>query len=375
MSTGFMLTPDLDAELAWTRRHLRRTARALADLPDLDGERFALNVHLDVKIIPVFEGLRAKGADLHVTTCNPATVRDNVAQRARGLGAEVVAVYGMTEEDWLASIAGALAWEPTYLCEMGAAISLAAHREGATGPIRAGAEATGSGIMALEGIELRYPVLDIDRIPVKTDLHNRLLVGDLTWQTLIERTHLTLHERTVLVVGYGPVGQGVALAARARGGTVVVADLDPARQLTAAYDGFPVTEIADALPRADVVATATGARHVVSAEHIPLLRDGCILLNVGHRNDEIDTGALYAHPHEAALPYVDEIHLDRASVFVLAEGAMANLAAGWGDGLNTFDTTLAVIVAGIGALPSLAGRPPGIVPADESVWAAAVRPL
>ena len=366
---------DLDSELSWTRRHLRRTARALDGLPAFDGARFALNVHLDTKLIPVFEGLLARGAGLHVTTCNPATVRNSVADRARELGAEVVAAYGMSEDDWRASIADALAWEPTYLCEMGATISLAAHREGRTDPIRAGAEATGSGISALEGLELRYPVLDIDRIPVKTDLHNRHLVGDITWQTLCERTHLTLFERSVLVVGYGPVGQGVALAARARGGTVIVAELDPARQITAAYDGFPVTAIADALPRSDVVVTATGATHVVNAEHVPLLRDGCVLLNVGHRNDEIDTDALYAAPHEEVLPHLEEIHLDHATVFLLAKGAMANLAAGWGDGLNTFDTTLAVIVRGIGALPALADRAPGVHAADPSIWGPAVSPL
>jgi adenosylhomocysteinase len=366
---------ELDAELSWTRRHLRRTARALDDLPGFDGARFALNVHLDTKLIPVFEGLLARGAELHVTTCNPATVRDSVAERAGELGAEVVAAHDMSEQDWRTSIADALSWEPAYLCEMGAAISVAAHREGKTDTIRASEEITGSGIAALETLELRYPVLDIDRIPVKTDLHNRHLVGDLTWQTLCERTHLTLFERTVLVVGYGPVGQGVALAARARGGTVIVAELEPARQITAAYDGFPVMAIVDALPRSDVVVTATGATHVVGAEHVPLLRDGCVLLNVGHRNDEIDTGALYAFPHDEVLAHVDEIHLDHGTVFVIARGAMANLAAGWGDGLNTFDTTLAVIVAGIGALPSLAELGPGIHAADPSIWEPAVRSI
>lgn len=370
-----MLGANLDDELSWVRRHLRRTARALGDLPAFDGARVALNVHLDPKTILMVEGLQAKGAELQFTTCNPATVRNDVVERIRALGVEVVASRDMPEAEWQGSIDAVVDWGPEYVCEMGAAIGVTAHRRGATDPIRAGAEVTGSGLAALAAIELRYPVLDVDRIPVKTELHNRHLVGVATWQTLAERTHLTLHERTVLVVGYGPVGQGVALAARAQGGTVVVSDLDPARQLAAAYDGFPVADLPEAIPRADVIVTATGARHVIGVEHLPSLRDGCILLNVGHTNDEIDVDALYAFPHAEVLPHLDEIHLDHGMVLVLGRGAMANLAAGWGDGLNTFDTTLAVIVAGIGALPGLAGREPGIHPADPSVWEKVVRPV
>ena len=369
-----MFATDLDTQIAWERRHLRRTIRQLERLPELVGMRLALNSHIDTKLIPVIEGLQQKGATLHLTTANPATVRDAVVERAQQLGATVTAARDMSEIDWTKSLADALAWEPTHICEMGAALAQAAHGPNSNESIRAGVEITGSGIAVLKALELRFPVLDVDHIPVKTDLHNRHLVGLSTWHTFTERTHLTLHERTVLVVGYGPVAQGVALAARASGGAVVVSDVDPTRQVAAMYDGFAVADLSSAIPDADVIATATGAHHVLGEEHLSSLRDGCVLLNVGHRSDEIDMDALFAWPHHEVLPHVDAVQINESTVFVLAKGAMANLAAGWGDGLNTFDLTLAVIVAGIGALPSLEGRPPAIYDAEAALWAPAVNP-
>ena len=77
-------------------------------------------------------------------------------------------------------------------------------------------------------------------MPIKEGLHNRYLVGQTAWQTFTDRTQLSLHRKRVLVVGYGLVGRGVALTARALGGAVSVAERDPARSLEARYDGFPV---------------------------------------------------------------------------------------------------------------------------------------
>ena len=108
--------------------------------------------------------------------------------------------------------------------------------------ISAGLEATGSGISLISGLlragrTLGFPVFNCDDIPIKEGLHNRYLVGLSTWHTFMERTLLSLHGRRVLVVGFGLVGQGVAEIARAFGGTVSVAEKDPARSLFAGRRG------------------------------------------------------------------------------------------------------------------------------------------
>ena len=211
-------------------------------------------------------------------------------------------------------------------------------------------------------------------MPVKEGLHNRRVVGLTAWHAFFERTRLTLHVKRVVVVGYGSVGRGVADAARAYGGTVCVVERDPARALEAKYAGWDVRPLETAIPEADVIVTATGARAVVNAAHLPLLKDGAFLLNVGHRPDEIDVTALRAHPCTEVLPFVKAIDLDGRTVYLFAGGSMANLVAGHGDSLNAFDVTLALMIAGVSDIAGAgAEESAGVYILPGEVWESYVR--
>ncbi len=96
----------------WAAAQMPRVARAVAGLPDMHGVRLAMSMHLDMKMVPLVAGLRAKGAELYIITCNPATVRDAVVAEMRGLGAEVAAWKDMGQADWDAAIAGGIDWAP-----------------------------------------------------------------------------------------------------------------------------------------------------------------------------------------------------------------------------------------------------------------------
>lgn len=363
-----------EQQLAWTEYHMVRTGRALDRLPDLSGKRLACSIHLDMKMVPLVKGLLARGAELFVITCNPTTVRERVVAEMEGLGARVEAWPYMPAEAYQAAIEQALAWGPTHLCEMGADLSYTL----LSGPqalwpeaagIQAGLEATGSGIGRLENLVLPYPVFNWDDLPIKEGLHNRHMVGLTTWQTFFARTQLTLHEKSVLVVGYGSVGQGVATVARAYGGTVVVADKDPVRALEAVYDGWLVRPLDEAVEMADVIVTVTGARNVIAAGHIPRLKDGVFLLNCGHLADEIDVAALQVHPHQAVMPFIEAFQVGGKTVYLLAGGSMFNLTAGPGDSLNAFDVTAAVLVSGVGYIATEGARQsPGIHILPRKVW-------
>jgi adenosylhomocysteinase len=123
--------------------------------------------------------------------------------------------------------------------------------------VQAGLEGTGSGISRVQGLRLCYPIFNCDDLPIKEGLHNRHMVGLTTWQAFFDRTRLSLHEKRVLVVGFGSVGRGVADTARAFGGSVWVAERDPARELEAAYAGWEVRPLNEAVRVADVIVTAT----------------------------------------------------------------------------------------------------------------------
>jgi adenosylhomocysteinase len=273
-----------------------------------------------------------------------------------------------------AAIEEALAWQPTHFFEMGAALSSAGVVAGGPSTVRAGLEITGSGIarlaaLAAQGQPLRFPVYNCDDVPIKEGLHNRHMVGLMTWHTFTARTRLSLHGRRVLVVGYGLVGEGVAAAARAWGGVVAVAERDPARALQASFAGYDVGPLEDLLPTAGVVVTATGAARVLTASHFVRLKEGCFLINVGHASNEIDVAAL--GPREEVLPFVEAARPAGRTLYLFAGGAMANLAAGEGDSLNSFDITLAVMLAGLRYTftPEAQSRPPGIWPLPRAAWA------
>ena len=364
---------SFEQQLAWTRDHMPRSMQALDRLPDLIGVRLACSMHLDLKMVPLVDGLLAKGANLFVTTCNPATVRDPVAAAMKQKGAQVEAWHNMPAEAYRSAIQQALAWRPTHLCEMGADLSYellrSEERSTIAQGVRASLEATGSGINRLENLDLPYPVFNWDDLPIKEGLHNRHMVGLTTWQTFFACTQLTLHEKQVAVIGYGSVGRGIARVARAYGGTVTVVEKDPVRAIEASYDGWSVGKLEQIIGEADVIVTATGARGVISADHIPLLKDNVFLLNCGHHDAEIDVAVLRNYPSEQVLPHIEAFVIGEKRVYLLAGGSMFNLTAGQGDSLNAFDVTLAALVSGIGHIVGRGAKsPPGIHLLPREVW-------
>ncbi|MDR7509511.1 MAG: adenosylhomocysteinase [Armatimonadota bacterium] len=342
------LASSVDAELPWLWRHIPLTRRIAADLRGLAGRSLCLNIHLDIKMAPVVDALVAAGARVVVLGCNPHTTRDAVVAWMVRRGAEVRARAGMAESDRQAAIRWALGQECEFVSEMGGDVLLAAAGDSrATRSLRAGMEATGTGIARLQGVALSVPVFNWDGLTLKQGLHNRHLVGLMVWATFLQVTLLTLYGRTVLVVGYGLVGQGLADYARRLGARVLVCELDPVRAHLARHHGCEVVSLDEGLARADVVVTATGREKVISTPQFPLLREGALLLNAGHSTLELDVPALRAHPTRRIRPHVEAVELGGRTVYLLAEGAMFNLAAGPGDPYDAFDLTSALMLAGI----------------------------
>lgn len=356
-----METPTFQQRLDWARRQMTRLARVVDDLGNMDSVRLAFDVHLDLKMIPLVEALLARGCKVYLCSCNPATTDPQSADYLACLGATVDLEPGAVDR--------ALGWAPTHMCELGAGLTSRLLERGSANSVVASMEGTGSGIARLAELDLPYPVLNWDALDLKRGLHNRYMVGLTAWHTFFARTFLTLHAKRVVVIGFGPVGKGVAWAARTYGGSVAVVDTDPARALEAAFEGWQVAELADCLPDAEVVVTATGASKVLRREHFKLLQDGVFLLNVGHNSSEIEVGGLRTYPAVEVLPQVEAFDLDGRTVYLLAGGSMLNLTAGSGDSLNAFDLTLSLMASTIRAMlrlgPTLA---PGLQPPPRQAW-------
>jgi len=354
---------DAAAELVWLRRHLPLTEAVAAQFdPGLFRDRvIVLNIHLDLKMVPVVEALLGAGARLHIIGCNPATTRDDVAALMSAAGAQVFAWAGMTEPERQEALRWAAGAGGEFISEMGGELTALIVDEfpDRIPPLQASMEATGTGIALLRRRRLPIPVFNWDGMTLKQGLHNRYLVGLMVWHTFIAVTRLTLFDRRVAVIGYGLVGQGIAEYARLLGARVTVCDLDPVRQMQARHQGVDVAPLPDALRAAHIVVTATGRDGVIGPAEFPWLQDGCILANAGHSNGEIDVAALRraaavtspeTAPRGASVPLrpgLEEFVLGGRRLYLLAGGAMVNLAAGFGDPYDAFDLTSALMLAGI----------------------------
>ena len=329
-------------ELGWLREFTPATRSAAGALPSLGGERLLVVCHLDLKMIPYLETLVAAGAEVWTCAANPATTRDRVAEHLEATGIRVPARASDPPERHAAHLRAAISAGPTLLSEMGADATAATG--GGLRSVRGGLEATGTGIERLSGLELAYPVFNWDEVPIKQGLHNRHLVGLMAANTFLDVTGLSLYDKTVLVVGYGPVGRGAADAARSFGAVVEVCDVDPAARLAAAHLGFGTTTLEEGLSRADVVFTATGRDGAVPSDAIARCKSGAFLANLGHTSGELPVAALRSRVVAAPRPHVERCEVEGRTLYLLAGGAMFNLAAGPGDPYDTFDLVTALML-------------------------------
>jgi adenosylhomocysteinase len=354
-------------ELEWLREFTPATRKAADALPSLDGERLLVVCHLDVKMIPYFEALIEKGAEVWACAANPATTRDRVAEHLESLGVSAPARSGDPPERHAAHLRAAIDAGPTLLSEMGADATVAT--QGRLRGVRGGLEATGTGLQRLSGLDLAYPVFDWDRTPIKQGLHNRHLVGLMAANAFLSVTGLSLYGKTVLIVGYGPVGRGAADAARCFGAVVEVCDVDPAARLAAAHLGFTTTaNLEEVLPRADVVLTATGHDGAVPFEALAGCKSGTFLANLGHTGGELPVAGLRESVVATPRPHVERCELEGRTLYLLAGGAMFNLAAGPGDPYDTFDLVTALMLEATGFLVTAGvSYPPGVHPLPMKV--------
>jgi adenosylhomocysteinase len=247
-----------------------------------EGLTVGVHLHLTTITLALVRELVLGGGRWVVSAANPATTDPGVVEYLRTLGLEVHSGRGARD-----GIEATLAADPMLFADVGFALGGALLDEGMAP--RGGVEITRSGVTRMrERAPLPFPVLNINDGRLKPAIESRRGVGEGLWPSFTSLTGQHLSGRMVLVVGYGPVGAGVAAYARAAGATVEVAEVDPVRRLIAHYDGLATTDAVPALKRARIVVTATGCRHTLGAEELASLPDGSIVLSAGHGGDEID---------------------------------------------------------------------------------------
>jgi adenosylhomocysteinase len=197
--------------------------------------------------------------------------------------------------------------------------------------------------MANDGA-LKFPVIAVNEAMTKHFFDNRYGTGQSTLDGVIRATNVLLAGKSVVVVGYGWCGRGVASRAKGMGSHVIVTEVDPVRALEALMDGFQVMPLIDAAKVADIVITVTGNLNVVDRAHVEVLKDGAIICNSGHFNDEINIPAIeeQTKAKRKIRDFVEEFQLNNGrKLYILGEGRLINLAAAEGHPAAVMDMSFA----------------------------------
>jgi adenosylhomocysteinase len=287
-----------------------------------EGLTLAANLHLTTVTAALVRELVLGGGQWVVCAASRATTDPGTVDFLRGLG---VRVY--TGGDLEDPLQQALLHRPQFLLDTGFALGRAAITR-SDSRVAGAVELTRTGVDRLREASTPFPVVNLTDGRLREAIENRHGVGDAVWQAVTGLTGVQLSGRRVLVIGYGPVGRGLAGSARAAGTAVEVAETDPVRRLFAHYDGYPTPSLADGLARASLVVTATGKRRALTLEDLRGARDGVVVLNAGTGDDEVDVAgirrAAVAEDHVA--PQVVVYKLEAGPrVAVLGQGHPLNI--------------------------------------------------
>ena len=368
MTSSRIRDPGLSArieeeEIAWLRYVTPITEHYCREISQRDycGKRLACWMHIRFNSIPMLLAPAESGAEVVVGACNVDSTDDAAAAYLSERGITVFGWRGMTQSETDQHKQLVRAFDADYLCDMGGELSVAyLDREP---PVKGALEATTSGLNVLRGRNIPFPVFDWNSIPLKDRLENRFHVGNEVWPVFSHITWMNLYRRSVLVIGYGPVGQGIAERARDLGAITYVADLDAVRLIEAQHYGCAPVSIEEGLARCKIVVTATGVEGVLREEHLRQARPGTIFLNAGHSNREIDIDWLYRQPHHRMRAHIERFDLSGTHIFLLAKGSLLNLAGETASsGADLFDLYTAVMLRGISWLfdGGAEGAPPGV---------------
>jgi adenosylhomocysteinase len=322
------------ARITWIRSRMpllgETRARFAAERP-FAGLRIGMSLHLEPKTAVLLETLAAGGAEV-VGTGNHGSTQDDIVAALREQGMTIVGRRDDSLDQHHRNIQAVLEARPQILLDNGADLAAGIVVSGRTAEVVGGTEETTSGAFRLRD-ELAgavpFPVIVINDSPLKAIGENLHAVGQSAVESFQRITNLMIPGRRFVVIGYGWCGRGVARYLKALGGQVAVAEVDEIKAFEAALDGHLVDDLENLLPWGQAVITATGAANVLRAEHLPLLRSGVVLGNIGHFPWEIDTAALadQAASRQVLDEGLESFRMpDGRELVLIADGRMFNLA-------------------------------------------------
>ena len=314
------------------------------DAKPLRGARIAGCLHMTIQTAVLIETLVELGAEVTWSSCNIFSTQDHAAAAIAAAGIPVFAWKGMNEEEFNWAIEQTLRAFPdgeplNMILDDGGDLTNMVFDEypELVAGIRGLSEETTTGVHRLyermKNGTLVMPAINVNDSVTKSKFDNKFGCKESAVDSIRRATDIMMAGKVAVVAGYGDVGKGTAASLRGAGARVIVTEIDPICALQAAMDGYEVKRMDNAIPRADIVITATGNFNILTERHFRAMRDKTIVANIGHFDNEIDMAWLnknYGHTKDNIKAQVDLYNIDGNDVIILAEGRLVNLGCGTG---------------------------------------------
>src|SRR6201996_4646556 len=344
----------------------------------LKGARIAGSLHMTIQTAVLIETLKELGADVRWVSCNIYSTQDHAAAAIAAAGTPVFAIKGESLKDYWDYTAKLFEWHgggyPNMILDDGGDATMLVHHglraeKGDTAfldkpgseeeevffalikrllkekpkgyfaeiakNIQGVSEETTTGVHRLYEMEksgkLLFPAINVNDSVTKSKFDNLYGCRESLVDGIRRGTDVMMSGKVAMVAGFGDVGKGSAASLRQAGCRVLVSEIDPICALQAAMEGYEVTTMEDAAPRADIFVTATGNVDVITLDHMRKMKDRAIVCNIGHFDSEIQVASLRNMRWDNIKPQVDEITFpDNHRIILLSEGRLVNLGNAMG---------------------------------------------
>ncbi len=356
---------------------LRRIRERFEQEQPLAGLRIAACLHVTTETANLMRTLKAGGADVALCASNPLSTQDDVAAALNAIyDIPTFAIKGEDRDTYFSHIDAVLDTKPNITMDDGNDLVTRIHqdRRELFGEIFGGTEETTTGVVRLQSMQaegaLAYPIVAVNEALTKHMFDNQYGTGQSTVDGFIRATNILIAGKRAVVAGYGWCGRGLASRLEGLGANVIVTEVEPLRALEAVMDGFQVMPMNEAAKVADLIITVTGDVNVLDVDDFAVMKDGVVIANSGHFNDEINIPALEAmsSSRETLRDFVEQFVVDGKRIYLLAEGRLLNLSAAEGHPAAVMDMSFANQAFSVEYLLQNRGElTPGVYPVPENI--------
>ena len=344
--------------------------RRYSDSQPLAGARIIGCIHMTIQTAVLIETLVDLGAEVRWSSCNIFSTQDHAAAAIAEKGIPVFAWKGETEEEYEWCIEQTILsdgspWEANLLLDDGGDLTQIIHDKypQMLDKIHGVSEETTTGVhrlldMMREG-SLKVPAINVNDSVTKSKNDNKYGCRHSLNDAVKRATDMLMSGKRALVIGYGDVGKGSAQSLRQEGMIVRVTEVDPICGMQACMDGYEVVSCYEngvnsqkkedlnhrLLQDTDLLVTCTGNSNVCDSGILKALKDGAVVCNIGHFDNEIDTA--FMRENWSWVEVKEQVHMIKRSdrpgdhLILLSEGRLVNLGNAMGHPSRIMDGSFA----------------------------------